>query len=375
MSRHDSALAQRIAAVLASPTDRLDHLVQATNLDPSTDLRYGDWRTFDLSGANLRGFNFLGADLTNARFDNAFIAGAIFDRAIYDLTSLRKAADFDEFMKQEIGRPAGSRPQLSDRRLKPFDVIRDAPACPELVVIPAGEFMMGSTKGEGGAAERPRHRVTIASAFVVSIFPVTREEFAAFISATNHEMANGAHVCRGQGWEHDPSKSWSDPSFQQEDNHPVVCVNWHDCQAYVAWLREQSGGKAYRLLSEAEWEYCCRAGAASAYGICDTVTVEQANFGQNFNGTTAVTKFLPNSWMLRDMCGNVWEWCEDNWHKDYKGNPPSDGAPWRSEHTSFCVLRGGSWFVDAKCLRSAYRARNQPDYRATDVGFRVGRTL
>jgi formylglycine-generating enzyme required for sulfatase activity len=134
-------------------------------------------------------------------------------------------------------------------------------------------------------------------------------------------------------------------------------------------------GKAYRLLSEAEWEYCCRAGTATAYSTGDAITAEQANFGGNSNGTTPVSKFPPNPWGLRDMHGNVWEWCEDRWHEDYSGNPPSDGSVWRSEDQSFRVLRGGSWGSNPENLRSADRYGGLPDYRDNLVGFRVARTL
>src|SRR5262249_19157388 len=109
--------AQRAKAVLDLTNDRLDHMVIAARLDPAADLRYGNWRGFDLSGADLRGFNFTGADLTGARFDNAFIAGAIFDHAIYDPTSLRKAADYEEFLKHTTGASLAAKPVSSRREL------------------------------------------------------------------------------------------------------------------------------------------------------------------------------------------------------------------------------------------------------------------
>jgi formylglycine-generating enzyme required for sulfatase activity len=153
----------------------------------------------------------------------------------------------------------------------------------------------------------------------------------------------------------------------------VVCVNWYDAQAFAAWLRKRSGGKAYRLLSEAEWEYCCRAGTTSAYSTGDAITAGQANFGLNSDGTTPVSRFPPNPWGLRHMHGNVWEWCEDNWH--YSGNPPLDGSVWRGEDTSSRVLRGGSWDGGSLDLRSAYRYGFLPDIRGSNVGFWVARTL
>src|SRR5262249_42668085 len=111
---------------------------------------------------------------------------------------------------------------------------------PEMIVLPVGEFMMGSLSGEGDDDERPQHKVTIKNPFAVSISPITRGQFASFVEATNYK------VDEPSDW------SWRNPGFDQEDDHPVVCVSWHDAQAYLAWLSERFGGKAYRLLSEAE---------------------------------------------------------------------------------------------------------------------------
>jgi formylglycine-generating enzyme required for sulfatase activity len=233
---------------------------------------------------------------------------------------------------------------------------------PEMIEVPPGEFLMGSPGDEGYQYERPRHEVTIKNPFAVSISPVTRGEFAAFVRATKHKI-------KGK------KPSWRDPGFPQDDDHPVVCVSWHDAQAYVAWLRERSGGEAYRLLSEVEWEYCCRAGTTSAYSTGESITAEQANFGENAKGTTSVFRFPPNPWGLRDMHGNVWEWCDDNWHEDYKGNPPTDGRVWAGGDASLRVLRGGSWGSNPQVLRSAYRYRFHPDGRDFNVGFRVASTL
>jgi formylglycine-generating enzyme required for sulfatase activity len=255
------------------------------------------------------------------------------------------------------------------------DLIHDAPFAPQLLVVPAGEFMMGSPEGEGDDDERPRHKVTIKDAFAVGLCPVTRGEFAAFIGAKNHKIELGAYVWNGREWKEDPSKSWRDPGFRQDDDHPVACVNWHDAQAYVAWLKERSGGKPYRLLSEAEWEYCCRAGTTSAYSTGESITPAQANFGQDAKGTTSVSKFPPNPWGLCDMHGNVWEWCEDNWHGDYNGDPLTDGSVWRGWNTSLRVLRGGSWGSLPQFLRSAGRGRDPADVRSGGIGFRVARTL
>jgi len=263
--------------------------------------------------------------------------------------------------------------------LAPGGRFRDFDAAPEMIVVPAGEFLMGSRDGEGDHNEHPRHKVTVKSLFAVSIAPVTRGEFATFIGTTNHQIKAGTYVWDdGRKSENDPSKSWRDPGFKQEDDHPVVCVNWHDAQAYLAWLRERSGGKGYRLLSEAEWEYCCRAGTTSAYSTGDAITSGQANFDNNSKGTTPVSRFPANPWGLRDMHGNVWEWCEDSWHQKYKG-APEDGSAWKggspSSRVLRRVLRGGSWYDDPYILRAADRYGYRPGGRDYGVGFRVARTL
>jgi formylglycine-generating enzyme required for sulfatase activity len=274
-----------------------------------------------------------------------------------------------------ILRERGPRSQPPDNR--DFDTgnrFRDFDAAPEMIGVPAGAFLMGSPYGEGYGSERPQHKVTIGRPFAVGISPVTRGEFVSFIDATNHRVEKGVFVWNGKEWSNDPNKSWRDPGFEQEDDHPVVCMSWHDAQAYVGWLRERSG-KAYRLLSEAEWEYCCRAGTMSVYSTGGGITSEQANFGTNSKGTTPVARFPLSPWGLRDMHGNVWEWCEDNWHGDYSGGPPSDGSVWPGGDASFRVRRGGSWNAIPRDLRSAFRDEYPPDVRSYDVGFRVARTL
>jgi formylglycine-generating enzyme required for sulfatase activity len=231
-----------------------------------------------------------------------------------------------------------------------------------MIVVRAASFLMGSPDDdkEGHDSERPRHAVIIKSHFAVGVAPVTRGEFAAFIGDTKYKI------------DCDSKRFRREPGFEHPDDHPVVSVGWHDAQAYVAWLREQSGGKVYRLLSEAEWEYCCRAGTKTAYSTGDTITAEQANF--DVKGTTSVLRYSPNSWGLRDMHGNVWEWCEDNWHPDYVG-APEDASVWKGGDASSRVLRGGSWLGIPQDLRSAGRIRYRPGNRYDNIGFRVARTL
>jgi formylglycine-generating enzyme required for sulfatase activity len=174
--------------------------------------------------------------------------------------------------------------------------------------------------------------VAIAKPFAVARYPVTRGEFAAFVNTTGHKMDGGAYVWNGKEWKTDPSKSWRDPGFSQDDRHPVVCVSWKDAQAYIEWLREKTG-KVYRLPSEAEWEYAARAGTVTPFWWGKSITPDQANYDGNYvykgggskgayrEKTVPVNSFEASPWGLYQVHGNVWEWCEDRWHDDYNGAP------------------------------------------------------
>jgi formylglycine-generating enzyme required for sulfatase activity len=261
--------------------------------------------------------------------------------------------DSDSRVKTSAPRSA---PSLVGKRFRDFD------GAPEMIVVPAGTFLMGAPRGESDSEhERPQHRVSIARPFAVGVGPVTRGEFAAFVKATKPVLRSGRY-------------SWLHPGFEQYEDHPVVCVNWHDAKAYVAWLNDQSH-KEYRLLSEAEWEYCCRAGTTTAYNFGNAITREQANFGESFKVTTSFSKFPPNAFGLHDMHGNVWEWCGDHWRDSYGGDPPADGSAWVNDVTELRVLRGGSSSSNPQNLRSACRSRDLPDIRDQDIGFRVARTV
>jgi len=296
------------------------------------------------------------------RFDNKHVAAEAARENGYAISPVGRGGSEDE-----------------QRLLKPGDTFQDAEFAPEMVVVPPGSFMMGSKDGEGDNDEHPPHEVTLAEPFAVSVAPITRGQFAAFIKQTAHDMSGGAYGWTGSKWKKDDKYSWLNPGFKQTDDHPVVCVNWHDAQAYIKWLHDQTGAKPYRLLSEAEWEYCCRATSNGPYYTGVDITKAQANFGRNENGTTPVItellKYTPNKWGLRDMHGNVWEWCEDNWHKDYNGDPPDDGSVWQGGDTSLRVARGGSWYDLPQYLRSANRNRSQPVNRYSGIGFRLARTL
>lgn len=206
---------------------------------------------------------------------------------------------------------------------RPGQTFRDCPNCPELVVVPAGSFTMGSPTNEPDrfATESPQRRVTIRH-FAVGKFDVTRGQWAAFVSATNRKTASGCAWAGPLGQELDPKLSWRKLGFPQDDTHPVVCVTWGDAQDYVRWLSQHTGHK-YRLLSEAEWEYAARGGTSTRYPWRTTLTHENANYGADeccsglasgrdrWVNTSPAGSFPPNAFGLHDMLGNVLQWVQD----------------------------------------------------------------
>jgi formylglycine-generating enzyme required for sulfatase activity len=221
-----------------------------------------------------------------------------------------------------------------------------------MVVVPAGEFLMGSNKND---SEKPLHKVTIKAPFAVGRYAVTLAEW---------DAAGLAYKPDDRGW--------------GRGRRPVISVSWEDATSYVRWLTEKTG-KTYRLLSEAEWEYCCRAGTTTRYAFGGSIARSQAQFSKegkvgSAGRTAEVGTFPPNAWGLYDMHGNVWEWCEDNWHGDYE-RAPQDGSVWTGGEVSRRVVRGGSWGGSPDFLSSAYRNWHHPDHRHSTFGFRVARTL
>ena len=231
--------------------------------------------------------------------------------------------------------------------------------CPEMVVVPAGKFMMGSPATEKGRYdnEGPLHEVTIVRPFAVSKFEVTFDQWYACIPYGG---------CTRVGSPFGGGKQ------------PAINVSWDDAQEYVKWLSRLTGHE-YRLLSEAEWEYAARAGTTSSYSFegNESALGEYAWYSQNSeNRTHLVGEKRPNASGLYDMHGNVWEWVEDCYHDRYNG-APTDGAAWIERDCSSRVLRGGSWNADPRYLRSAHRnwSTSTSDLRRLNLGFRVGRTL
>jgi formylglycine-generating enzyme required for sulfatase activity len=235
---------------------------------------------------------------------------------------------------------------------------RDCDECPEMVVIPAATFTMGSSKDEKErqSDEGPQHQVTIEP-FAIGKTEVTFAEWDACVAAGG---CNG-YKPSDQGW--------------GRGSRPVVNVSWKDAKAYVSWLSQYTG-KPYRLPLEAEWEYAARAGTTTPYAFGAAITHEDANYDSNIGKTTEVGAYLPNAWGLYNMPGNVSEWVEDVWHKSYEG-APANGATWmdgKEEGFYGRVNRGGSWGSYPWALRSASRGRGADDLRNYFLGFRVVQT-
>lgn len=258
---------------------------------------------------------------------------------------------------------------------------------PDMVVVPPGEFMMGSPGDEPERFDRegPQHRVVIPRAFAVSRCAVTRGEFEAFVRDSGHSVDGGAHIWNGKDWKLDTGASFRNPGFLQDDSHPVVCVNWDDAKAYVKWLSRKTG-KDYRLLSEAEWEYAARAGTTTPFWWGKSISPDQANYDGNYTyagggnkgewrqKTVPALSFQPNPWGLYQAHGNVWEWVEDCWNENYNG-APTNGSAWTTGDCGRRVVRGGSWNNSPGDLRAAYRFGYFTGRRSLSSGFRVARTL
>ena len=233
----------------------------------------------------------------------------------------------------------------------------------EMVSIPGGSFMMGSPDGEGHDSEKPQHRVTVPE-FLMGKYPITQVQWQAVMG--------------------------NNPSGFKGENLPVDSVSWYDAGEFCKKLAEKTG-KSYRLPSEAEWEYACRAGTTTPFHFGETITTDLANYrgtdreeygwkgsygkgpkGKFREKTTPVGSFkVANAFGLYDLPGNVWEWCQDTWHENYQG-APIDGSAWvgnSKRHNR--MLRGSSWDGFPDYCRGAFRSYIAPDIRWWCVGFRV----
>ncbi len=328
------------------------------------------------------------------------LAQAIAERQRWDWRPHAFAAFTDPAVRRavrELARAIGDRldqerpspPRAPVRR--PGDVFRDVdkPWCPELVVIHAGSFSMGSPANEEGryTDEGPQREVRFATPFAIARYTVTCGQFASFAAATKHDMSGGAYAWTGESWQLMADHDWRDPGFVQTDAHPVVCVSWLDAQTYVGWLAQRTG-QPYRLPTEAEWEYAARAGTTTPFWTGATISTAQANYDGNHvygsgaagidrQGTVAMDEptFHANPFGLHHVHGNVFEWVQDSYAGSYEGAPLDGHLSVERDDRPGRVLRGGSWTNNPRILRSASRGGYAPDVRYNDVGFRVARML
>jgi formylglycine-generating enzyme required for sulfatase activity len=241
----------------------------------------------------------------------------------------------------------------------------------DMVLIPGGTFLMGSPKDEleRENSESPEHKLTVSS-FFMGKYPVTQAQWKAVAALPKVDQ-----------------DLKPDPSDLKGGDRPVENVSWHDATEFCRRLAEKTG-RPYRLPSEAEWEYACRAGTTTPFYFGETITTDLANYdgtGESFGSygrgpkgihrkeTTPVGSFPANTFGLYDMHGNVWEWCEDHWHGNYEG-APNDGSAWidsDAEKDAFRVRRGGSWDDNPRNCRSATRYYNSAVFRIDFYGFRV----
>jgi formylglycine-generating enzyme required for sulfatase activity len=256
--------------------------------------------------------------------------------------------------KMTVLKPAKPAAGVYPKRYRPGDTFKDCPDCPEMIVVPPGQFRMGDLQGGGYKDEKPHHNVQIGYSFAVGKFEVTLKEWDACI----HKSGCGSGRARNAVW---------------GLRRPVVKVSWADASAYVGWLSQMTGQR-YRLLSEAEWEYVARAGTVTKYSWGNGFDPKKASRDLT-SGVKSVGSFPPNAFGLYDVHGNAWEWVSDCWHANYIG-APSDGAAWSSGgDCTRRVLRGGSWSDNLKDRRSAIRSGGSAVSRDNGNGFRVARTL
>jgi formylglycine-generating enzyme required for sulfatase activity/serine/threonine protein kinase len=262
-----------------------------------------------------------------------------------------------------------------------------------MVRIEPGEFLMGSTKAqidtlmmlfpdvgyESVRVEQPQHAVKITRPFYLAAHPVTVGQFRRFVEESGYQTeaeqsAAGSYDWDGEEWTLDPRKNWRSPGFTQEDDHPVVCVSHNDAMAFLGWLngQKEEQERGYRLPTEAEWEYACRAGTRGLFGADDNpeTLVRTANVDYASRKTTPVGSFAPNAWQLYDMIGNIWEWCDDWFDEEFYQSSPKEN-PHNTAQASGRVIRGGGWDYLPRDCRPALRSRDAPALRNGSLGFRL----
>jgi formylglycine-generating enzyme required for sulfatase activity len=288
--------------------------------------------------------------------------------------------------------------------------LRDCADCPELVAIASGEFTMGAEIDEPrrlglpeywATREQPRRRVVVVRGFAIGRYEVTRGEFATFARETGYGPPPGCWHFVGAEWLLDETRGWRDAKIDQDDAHPVTCVNWHDAQAYLAWLSAKTG-RRYRLATEAEWEYVARAGTSTAYwfgddaaDICRHVNLgdltTQDRFGwdktrikyevlsdwkgqpcRDGHATTApVRATAANRFGVHGLLGNANEWVADCWNDTHAGAPTTAEARLLGADCGQRVMKGQGWTAIAASTRAAFRLKMNATDRRFTFGFRV----
>lgn len=266
------------------------------------------------------------------------------------------------FLASAAAGPAAAQPQLPPVRAGA--AFSDCAECPEMVVIPPGEFVMGSSQKERDTLgvmdmfdkmESPQHKVSIGYYFAVGRYSITFDQWDACV-------ADGG--CNGYS---------PDDAGWGRGRRPVINVHYADTQAYLSWLNAKTGQK-YRLLSEAEWEHAGRGGTDTWYPFGNSIDPDKANYGHNLDRTTPVGSYPPNKFGLYDMTANTAQWVQDCHHDDYVG-APTDGSAWMTGDCKLRNVRGGGWSLQGWSVRVAQRIGDPPKARNDHLGFRIARDL
>ncbi len=281
----------------------------------------------------------------------------------------------------------------------------DCEGCPEMVIVPAGEVLIGSDQDEIGRkkGERNRIKAVIKAPFAMATTEVTLGQFRVFMEETRYkskiptykgEPLVGCNYFDGKGYGYIAGHNWQNPGYPQREDAPVVCVSWSDAAAYVAWLSEKTG-RTYRIPSAVEFEYASRAGSSAPWfwgtdpaKACDYANIGDRTFVERYpkrpafpcnDGyvyTAPVKQFKSNAFGLYDMVGNAWEWTNDCFISDL-GQTPADGSSQlgSEKECGFRTPKGGSWISGISWSRAAVRSKDGADYKSFMLGFRVAATL
>jgi formylglycine-generating enzyme required for sulfatase activity len=394
----------RCKRVYDAKFDDFAKLAELAGLDKTMHFRHADWSGVSFRNSDLRGFDFTAARLHNCDFTGAIITGACFvqaelgavllqgrdnPRAPADMTgiaNLHAARDWTEYITSLMDSKRPKRPAepCNPRHLLVGAIFSDAPGlAPEMVVVPPGSFLIGSPDGGGGDNgdqaeegrrnnEGPRRWITFDRPFAIGRFAVNVAEFQAF-AASKRRGSKTRETQKETG---------------QNNTHPATEISWPDAVAYCKWLNGKLALRpgTYRLPSEAEWEYCARAGTDGPFWWGSSISTTQANYngelvygggaqGEFRQRIVPVDLFRPNPWGLYQVHGNVWEWCHDAYVDTLVGIPAHGMARNLEDRKLSRVLRGGSWNSDAQILRSANRDWYLPGLCSGEVGFRIARSL